>query len=147
VEAVLAKLGAPQRTKSEKWATVEANLQYIIAAKRRKASWQSIAEALGEVRIDIHPETLRLFVTKHPRYIEAFPVSSELASAPSKKRRRLKRGLKSRKTERREDDANEKRVEATNETNAEAKAETGSEKQNKAATEPSSKFLKMEGPL
>jgi hypothetical protein len=115
VEAVLAKLQAPTRTRSKKWATVEANLQYIIDARRRRASFRAISEALGEVGIEVHPETLRLFVTKHPRYRESLPKASELSKHSPKNYRGANRVAKARKTEKQIQGANEKQAEAKSE--------------------------------
>jgi hypothetical protein len=115
VEAVLAKLQATPRTRSKKWATVEANLQYIIDARRRRASFRAISEALVEVGIEVKPETLRLFVTKHPRYRESLPKSSELSNTSSKNRRGIKRVAKAKKSEMKIQDVNEKQTEAKSE--------------------------------
>jgi hypothetical protein len=115
VETVLARLQAPTRTRSKKWATVESNLQYIIDARRRRASFRAIAEALGEVGIEVNPETLRLFVTKHPRYRESLPKASELSNTFPKNRRGTNRVAKARKIEKSLQDVSEKQAESKTE--------------------------------
>lgn len=98
VAEALANIKGSIRTKSEKWITIEANMKYIIEAKRRRASFRLISEALGEAGIEVKPDTLRVFLTKHPRYLEAFPT-------------RTKRASKERKTEKQLQDGNEKQAE------------------------------------
>lgn len=115
MESVLAKLQAPTRTRSKKWATVESNLHYIVDARRRGASFRAIAEALGEVDIEVNPETLRLFVTKHPRYRESLPKASEPSNTSSKNRRGTNRVVKTRKTEKQPQGENEKQTEPKSE--------------------------------
>jgi hypothetical protein len=86
VAAVLSKLQASTRTRTEKWAKIEASLGPIFAARDRGVSWHAIAEALREVGIDVHRETLRLFVQRHPRDLKAHP---RTIAGPPKRRRRL----------------------------------------------------------
>jgi hypothetical protein len=87
VAAVLSKLEASTRTRTEKWARIEASLGPIFAARDRGVSWHAIAEALREVGIDVHRETLRLFVQRHPRDLKAYPRT--IAGPPKRRRRRL----------------------------------------------------------
>jgi hypothetical protein len=86
VAAVLSKLEASTRTRTEKWARIEASLAPIFAARDRGVSWQAIAQALREVGIDVHHESLRLFVRDHPRDLKAYP---RTIAGPPKQRRRL----------------------------------------------------------
>lgn len=111
VEEVLSKLKRSTRAKSEKWVTIESNLQYIIDAKRRGISFRAISKALVEAGIEVQPATLRVFVTKQPRYLEAFPKASERSNTPSKNRQSTKRASKERKTEKQLQDGNEKQAE------------------------------------
>lgn len=149
VEAVLAKLQAPTRTKSEKWARVESNLEYIIAAKKRRASWQSIADALAEAGIESHPETLRLYVTKHPQYLDAFPPSSSDTSTQPRKRRKVKRGAKSKRPEKQNEGTHKSATEGWTEKQTETthRAPTAPASGPSLETAPKSKFLKMEPTL
>lgn len=115
VEEVLSKLEGSTRTKSEKWVTIESNLQYIIDAKRRGVTFRAISEALVEAGIEVNPATLRIFVTKQPSYLEAFPKASERSNTPSKNRQSIKRASKETKAEKQLQDANEKQAEPQSE--------------------------------
>jgi hypothetical protein len=96
VAAVLSKLQASTRTRTEKWARIEASLGPIFAARDRGVSWHAIAEALREVGIDVHRETLRLFVQRHPRDLKAHP---RTIAGPPKRRRRLNARTKATKSD------------------------------------------------
>jgi hypothetical protein len=110
VEEVLSKLERSTRTKSEKWVTIESNLQYIIDARRRGVSFRAISKALVEAGIEVQPATLRVFVTKQSRYLEAFPKASERSNTPSKNRQSTRRVSKERKTEKPLQGADEKQA-------------------------------------
>jgi hypothetical protein len=87
VEAVLSKLQAAPKSRSAKWARVKASLGPIFEARDRGVSWHAIAEALREVGIDVHHESLRIFARKNTRDLKAYP---RTIAGPSKRRRSKK---------------------------------------------------------
>jgi hypothetical protein len=87
VEAVLSKLQAAPKSRSAKWARVKASLGPIFEARDRGVSWHAIAEALREVGIDVHHESLRIFARKNTRDLKAYP---RTIAGPSKRRRSRK---------------------------------------------------------
>lgn len=141
VEAVLAKLEPPSRKKSETWEKVLANLGPIFAARDRRVPWLKIAEALGEVGIQVNHETLRLFVNDQERDLTKYPRTTPLP----KKRRRVKRRVRTTRAE------HTRRAPNEAQTNR-ASGQATNERTNRPSVTPpgapgAGEFLKIEGQL
>jgi hypothetical protein len=147
VEAILAKLEAPSRTRSETWTKVLANLGPIYAARDRRVPWQKIAEGLGEAGIQVHPETLRLFVNDQERDLTKYPQTT-----PLPKKRRLKRRVRTARAEGTRKAPNEAQTESETENKNRAAGQATNERANRAPVNPpgpppAGEFLKIEGQL
>jgi hypothetical protein len=148
VEAVLAKLQAPSRTKSETWTKIKSNLGPIFAARDRRVPWKTIAEALGEAGIHVHHESLRLFMNNQERDLTKYPKTTPLP----KKRRRVKRRVSTRQTAGARKAATQGQTEAMAEKQNRVLIQATNERTKRAAATPpeppaDGKFLKIEGPL
>ena len=110
--------------------------------------WKTIAEALGEAGINVHHETLRLFVNDRERDLTKYPKTTPLP----KKRRRVNRRVRTRQTDRAREAAIEGQTETKTENENRVSIPAANERTKRTAALPpeppaNGKFLKIEGPL